>query len=197
MKMHKEENKLATLSPIAAALVNGSVEAETLELTEAQSAIVHSAYDDAYNGDRTTYNPHYAVSANESSNKLKLNLSSVPLTFSMTFPEFMHVIAKPIFEGRFEGLEILGAGIKPINEKLLLGEEIDQLEAVVVCYQLNDEGKRNDNAHDIEITVNWHSSMTKTSDYRLIEKLLFDMGEVKFSAEHLNKSLALIGKPTE
>ncbi|MDX2370854.1 MAG: hypothetical protein QNK36_21040 [Colwellia sp.] len=191
--MFKEENKLATLSPIASAISNHTVEAEPLELTEAQYEIVMSAYDNAYNDDRSETCPHYAMSANESNNKLRLDLRAVPLTLHMTFPEFIHVIAKPIFEGRFEGLEILTAHTNYDDRPLLLGEEIDELITVVTCYQLNDDGERIDDAHDIEIKVHWDSVMTETSNFRLVEKLFYDMSKVDFSAEHLNESLALIG----
>lgn len=197
--MNKEEQELATLTlaPTAAAVFSNPIEAQTLGLNEAQSEIVLSAYDDAYNGDRAAYCPHYAVSANETNNKLKFDLKSVPLTFSMDYLEFIHVVAKPNFEELFEGLEFFDVGIRSIKETLLLDKEVDQLEAVIICYQLNDEGERIENAHDIEINVSWHASMTETSDYRLIEKLFFDMVDINFSAEDLNQSLALINKPTE
>lgn len=195
--MYKAEQELATLSPTATAVFSNPIEAETLGLSKKQSEIVLAAYDKAYNGDRTGYCPHYVVSANEANNKLRFDLKAAPITFSMTFPEFIHVVAKPTFEGQLEGLEIFGAGIMCIQEKLLLGEEIDQLDAVVVCYQLNENGERIENTHDVEINVNWHSSMTKTSDYRLIEKLFYDLGEADFSTEDLNQSLELIGNPAE
>jgi hypothetical protein len=193
--MYKEEQELATLTltPTAAAVFSNPIEAQTLGLTEAQSEIVMSAYDDANNGDRTKYYPHYVMSANESTNKLRLDLRAAAITFTMDFQEYMHLIARPVFEGRIEGLEIYEAGIVSVQEKVLLGEEIDQLEAGVTCYQLNDDGKRIEHAHDIEIMVNWHSSMTKTSDYRIIENLFHDMNEVDFSADKLNEALAVIG----
>jgi len=197
--MNNEEQELATLTltPTAAAVFSNPIEAQTLGLNKAQSEIVLSAYDDAYNGDRTAFCPHYAMSANDTNKKLKFDLTSVPLTFSMDFHEFIHVVAKPNLEGLFEGLEFFDVGIRSIKETLLLDEEIDQLEAVVICYQLNNEGERIENANDIEINVSWHASMTETSDYRLIEKLFFDMVDINFSAEDLNQSLALFNKPTE
>jgi len=197
--MNKAEQELATLtlSPTAEAVFSNPIEAQTLGLSEAQSEIVKSAYDDANNGDRTKYYPHYVMSANESTNKLKLDLRAAAITFTMDFQEFMHVIARPVFEDRLEGLEILGAGIVSVQEKILLGKDIDQLEAGVTCYQLNDDGERIEHAHDIEIIVHWHSSMTKTSDYRLIENLFHDMNEVNFSADKLNEALAVIGNTYE
>jgi len=197
--MNKAEQELATLtlSPTAEAVFSNPIEAQTLGLSEAQSEIVKSAYDDANNGDRTKYYPHYVMSANESTNKLKLDLRAAAITFTMDFQEFMHVIARPVFEDRLEGLEILGAGIVSVQEKILLGKDIDQLEAGVTCYQLNDDGERIEQAHDIEIIVHWHSSMTKTSDYRLIENLFHDMNEVNFSADKLNEALAVIGNTYE
>jgi len=113
--MNKEEKELATLTPTAAAVFSNPIEAQTLGLSEAQSEIVKSAYDDANNGDRTKYYPHYVMSANESTKKLKLNLIAAPIRFSMSFHEYMHLIARPVFEERIEGLEIFEAGIVSVG----------------------------------------------------------------------------------
>ncbi|MDX2370855.1 MAG: hypothetical protein QNK36_21045 [Colwellia sp.] len=169
------------------------IEAETLGLTKGQSKIVFDAYDWAYNGNRKKYCPHHAISANEETGNLELDLSAVALSFEMSLLDFIATIGKPYFEGRFTGLEIIDAGVFSVKEQLLYGIEPFEFTGVLICYQLDDTGERVKGVNDIEITVKWNTSMTKTSDYRLIEDLIFDLGKPDFTIEMLNKHIAKIG----
>jgi len=187
--VEKSQNAVSFIKDIKEAIALGA----ELDNDAGSSETLLSAYDEAYNEDRSKHVPHYALSTNPLTSNLKLDLSAVPLVFTLQLPEFVFAIAKPILEDRFEGLQIFDAGIVCTPENGLHGETINTLTAGITCYQLDEEGKIIEGAHDIEIMVDWHSSMTTTSNFKLIEKLIYDLPDPDFSLEALNESIAKIG----
>ncbi|AMJ93615.1 hypothetical protein AVL56_04390 [Alteromonas stellipolaris] len=139
----------------------------------------------------------YWLTANPDTNKLRLKLSSAPISLEMTFWEWIALILEPQLNGEFEGLQIIDTYFQ--GQKLYDLSHLDsaKLTSIVLCYQLDEDGERIEGANDLEISVYWHKDMTQTNDVLLIEKLFTDMVKRDFTIEHLDHYLALIGNPDE
>ncbi len=139
----------------------------------------------------------YWLTANPETNKLRLKLTSAPITIQMEFWEWVALILEPQLNGEFEGLKFIDSYLQghKLYDLSHLGSE--ELTCIVLCYQVNEEGENIEGSHDLEIYVHWHRDMTRTNDVLLIEKLFSDMIKPYFTVKDLDRYLALIGNPDE
>lgn len=167
---------------------------QTFGLTDSQSEIVLSKYAEAYKG--KYYCPHYTISADEITKKLKLDLRAAPLVFTWSFDEAISLFSLNKVQGHFEGFEFREYyGIQEVNNQpasMPVTKPIESIKGAFLMYQVDENGDPIDGMHDIEIMVTWNTQMTRTQDYLLIEALFERLSETDFSLEELEQRLAEI-----
>jgi len=137
------------------------------------------------------------LEANPETKKLKFELTAAPLCISVGFWDWLLLVIKPMLKGKFEGLKLIDVGFQYPVKNDMYRQDSPCLTIIMICYQLDSTNKIIEHAHDVEISINWHKSLTKTNDAILIEKLFSDMCEIDFSIEQLDHYLTLLGDPTE
>lgn len=166
---------------------------QTIGLTDGQAALVNAAHKEAYKDE--TFCPHYTFSANESTNSLELDVAAAPLVWQWSLTEFISVFMRNKLKGHFKDIDVvMFHGTETINglpsyQNL---SPIKSMKGAFLLYQLDEQGEVISDAHDIELSVYWHKSMTKTDDCQLIEQLFERVAEPDFTLEELEKFQALI-----
>tara|TARA_R110001599_G_scaffold235453_1_gene434667 strand:- start:17325 stop:17891 length:567 start_codon:yes stop_codon:yes gene_type:complete len=161
-----------------------------LDLTDAQEAIIEAARKETCEDF-----DHYTFSANESTGLLEIDVVAAPIVWEWSFTEFISDFLTNKLKGHFKNIDVnMFYGTQNVNglPSYQNMAPIESSKVVFLMYQLDEIGEVQDEAHDIELIVHWHKSMTKTNDYKLIEQLFERLAELDFTLEELEQRLAQI-----
>ena len=166
---------------------------QTIGLTDGQASLVIAAHKAAYKDE--TFCPHYTFSANESTNSLELDVAAAPLVWQWSITEFINVFMRNKLKGHFKKIDVvMFHGTETVNDVPSYQNlsPIESMKSTFLLYQLDEQGEVINDAHDIELSVYWHKSMTKTDDCQLIEQLFERVAEPDFTLEELEQFQPLI-----
>jgi len=163
---------------------------QSIDLTDAQEAIIEAACKET-----SEDFDHYTFSANVSTGSLEIDVSAAALVWDWSFTEFINAFMTKKLQGHFKNVDVvMFHGTQNVNglPSYQNVAPIESSKVAYLMYQLDEQGEVRSDAHDIELLVHWHKSMTKTNDYKLIEQLFERVAEPDFTLKEFEQRLAEI-----